>query len=836
MRASCFILCLVSLLLPSFLVAQQAAYIEGRVTDDKDRPVEGVNVVILNNQMVGTSSDREGYYELKVQANKQITVVFSFVGYEKKKFNIELERGERRELNVTFDSDAIQLKEIEVKDQRIRERPSATKVDMKGVERLPTPTGGVEKALQSQALGVSSNNELSSAYSVRGGNYHENLVYINDFQVYRPFLIRSGQQEGLSVINSDLTESVLFSAGGFQPKYGDKMSSVLDIDYKNPSEFRGSASGSLLGGSVHLEGVGFDRRLQYLLGVRYKSNEYLLNSLQTEGSYNPSFLDVQSFITYDFSEEWTVEWLTNYARNRYEFRPQSRETSFGVIDNVLQLTVFFDGQEIDTYDSFTSGLSAINNPTDNLKLKWLTSIYRTQESETFDIIGEYWLDEVETDLGDEDFGQTRRNRGTGGFQEFARNRLTATIASAGHKGFFSKGEHFIEWGLNYKHEIIDDRIKEWDRLDSAGYSLPYSGDKVLLDRVLKTEIDLQSNRFSGYLQDNWYINDTSGVNITGGLRFNYWDLNNEFLVSPRMQLSYRPDWADDIVFTASSGLYQQPPFYRELRDLEGNVNRSLKAQKSYHAVAGADLNFEMWGRDFKFITEVYYKYMWDLVPYEFDNLLIRYFGENAAKGYVAGVDFRLHGEFVKNADSWLSMSIMKTEEDIIGDYYQQYVDDEGEPVDRPDQNQEEVVDTVTKLPGSIPRPTDQRVNFGLFFQDYLPNNENFKMHLNLLFGTGLPFGPPDNQRFRDTLRIPPYRRVDVGFSALLWDRERAENIKPKNPLRFLRSIWVTAEVFNLLGVKNTISYFWVKDVTNRTYAVPNHLTSRRINGKIVLKF
>ncbi|PSR05589.1 MAG: hypothetical protein BRD50_00505 [Bacteroidetes bacterium SW_11_45_7] len=367
MRASFLIPCLMGFLLPSLLMAQQAAYIEGRVMDDKERPVEGVNVIILNNQMVGTSTDREGEYELKVQANKQITVVFSFVGYEKKKFNLNLDRGERRELDVTFDADEIKLEEIEVKDQRVRETPSATKIDMKGVERLPTPTGGVEKALQSQALGVSSNNELSSAYSVRGGNYHENLVYINDFQVYRPFLIRSGQQEGLSVINPELTESVLFSAGGFQPKYGDKMSSVLDIEYKKPSEFRGSASGSLLGGSVHLEGVGFDRRLKYLLGVRYKSNQYLLNSLETEGSYNPSFLDVQSLISYDFSEKWSVEWLTNYARNRYEFRPQNRETSFGVIDNVLQLTVFFDGQEIDTYESFTSGLSAINTPNDNLR-------------------------------------------------------------------------------------------------------------------------------------------------------------------------------------------------------------------------------------------------------------------------------------------------------------------------------------------------------------------------------------------------------------------------------------------------------------------------------------
>ncbi len=816
--------------------AQDPATVFGKIKDTDGDPLTGVNIYLIGQENYGTVTGDRGQFSFEVPSKKKVYVVLRYLGYKNDTIRLQLSKGEQYELNYKFSSGDVTIPIVEIEDKKTREEASTVKIQIDAVEVAPNPSGNIESILQSQALGVSKNNELTSSYSVRGGNFDENLVYVNDFEVYRPFLIRSGQQEGLSFVNSDLASSVTFSSGGFQPKYGDKMSSVLDVEYKRPKEFGGSAQISLLGGSMHLEGTSKGKNFTYLVGSRYKTSKYLLGGLETTGEYSPSFVDVQSFFTFDLTDNTSIEVISNYARNRFSYTPIDRTTTFGVVNNVLRLTVFFEGSELDTYDSFMGGLALVNKPNNDLRIKWLVSGYKTMETEAFDIIGEYWLDEVESDFSDDNFGNTRFSLGAGGIQEYTRNRLEANIFSAGHKGYLDKGRHYVQWGVDYKNEQITDVINEWERLDSAGYALPHSNEEVMIDRVLKSNYSQQTNRFSAYFQDTWELTDSSKLSLTYGLRMNYWDLNQEFFITPRLQLAFRPNVNRDVVFRAAAGMYYQPPFYREMRDLDGVVHTGLRAQQSYHFVLGSDVNFQMWGgRQFKFVSEVYYKYLDKLVPYEFDNVLIRYQGKNSGQGYAWGIDTRLHGEFVRGSDSYISLSVMQTQEDILDDVAILYYDAEGNRVVPTRNTKDDIVDTVVTSPGFIPRPTDQRVSFALFFQDYLPRNENFKMHLNLVFGSGLPFGPPDNERYGDTLRIPFYRRVDIGFSASLYDVAR----KKKTPTGFMKginSIWLTAEVFNLLGVSNTISYFWVKDVTNRTYAVPNHLTSRRINARLIVKF
>jgi len=640
------------------------------------------------------------------------------------------------------------------------------------------------------------------------------LTY-NDFEIYRPQLVRSGQQEGLSFVNPDLVSDILFSSGGFQAQYGDKMASVLDVKYKRPKKFGGSISGSLLGAATHIEGASTDQRFGYLFGFRHKTNQYLLNALETKGDYQPSFTDVQTFLRYDLSTDWELEFIGNYSRNLYRFVPENRVTTTGVVNRVIRLRVFFDGQEEDKYVNGMGGLAAIYKPNPDLRLKFMASGYGAIESEAFDISGQYWLDEVETSFGSEEFNESAFNLGVGTFQDWARNELRAQVGNIGHKGYWSKNKHEIRWGGRAQHEIIDDKLSEWGRLDSAGFSIPFSNDSVILSSFVRSSIHLETNRFQAYLQDTWTLNDSGNIKLTGGIRTNYWDLNKELLISPRAQLTVIPSWESDLVFRFAGGIYNQPPFYRELRNLEGIINPNVKAQKSIHAVVGIDWHFRTLGsRPFKLVTEVYYKYMTDLIPYEYDNVRIRYFGDNSAYGYAVGIDFRLFGEFVPGADSWFSFSVMQTRENIDGDTH--------------------IVADTLQWTGFIPRPTDQRVNFGMFFQDYFPTNKNFKVHLNFLFGSGLPFGPPDHDRQRDTLRIPPYRRVDIGFSALLLDGNK--EVAPRNVFRGFNSIWASLEIFNMLGVNNTVSYLWIKDFSNTVYAVPNFLTSRRLNFKIIGRF
>ncbi|NVO03133.1 MAG: TonB-dependent receptor, partial [Bacteroidetes bacterium] len=664
----------------------------------------------------------------------------------------------------------------------------------------------------------------------------ENLVYVNDIEIYRPFLVRSGEQEGLSFLNSDLVSGISFSAGGFEAKYGDKMSSVLDIQYRKPKEFAGSISGSLLGVSGHLEGVAKKMPLTFLIGVRQKSNQYLLKSLETKGDYKPSFTDIQGLFSYDFSEKFTVSFLGNYARNKYLMVPQTRETDFGTLNEALRLTIYFDGQEVDKFDTYMGAFSANYAPNIKTNLKFIASAFRSLESETYDIQGQYWLDQLENDMGNDQFGQVAFNMGVGTFLNHARNYLDALVYSAEHKGTKSVKKSFISWGAKYQHESISDKMSEWQMTDSAGYTLPYnpSGD-LILQEVVKSVNSLESNRYSGYLQNVWTLDgDSSGFSIRTGIRANYWDVNKQLLLSPRATIAYRPNLTKDVLFRFSTGYYYQPPFYRELRDLNGNLNRDLKAQETIHFVLGSDWSFKAWGRPFKYIAEVYYKYMDNLVPYEIDNVRIRYYAKNNAKGYATGIDMKVNGEFVNGIESWASLSIMQTQEDIKDDFYYDYFNKSGEQIIPGYTFDNIATDSIRHEPGYIPRPTDQRVTFSLFFQDYLPKLPSFKMHLNLVFGSGLPFGPPGYDRYKDILRIPAYRRVDIGFSYMLKSEEK--KLQQSNPFHYLKSIWLSLEVFNLLQTNNTVSYIWIKDVTNRQYAVPNYLTSRQLNLRLITHF
>lgn len=811
--------------------AQQTAIIYGTIKDSTNKPLSAVSIAVLGIPG-GISSDNDGKYSLVVPANKAITLVFSFIGFKTEKVNLKLAPDEKRELSFLLKAVNTRLPDLTIEHERNR-HTNLIPIDPKIIQFIPSPSDNFESILKTLP-GVTSNNELSSQYNVRGGNYDENLVYVNDIEIYRPFLIRSGQQEGLSFINSDLVSSILFSAGGFEARYGDKMSSVLDIQYKKPKEFAGSASLSLLGGGAHVEGSSKNQKWAYLLGFRQKSNQYLLNSLETRGDYKPSFTDIQYYISYEINDKLEISHLGNYSYNKYLLLPEDRETTFGTLNEALQLRIYFDGREVDTYETFMGALSSTYRPNANLKLKFITSSFKTYESEAFDILGQYFLNELEKDFSKDNFGDILFNIGVGSFLSHARNDLEASVYSAEHKGYYTKRNHNIQWGAKYQLESITDKLNEWKMVDSADYSLPQSPDSIiLLQEVISTKNELSSQRYSGYMQDTWLLNDQTS--LTGGIRANYWDLNQQFLVSPRISYSYKPIWKHDIVFRASAGFYYQPPFYRELRDLGGNLNKDIKAQQSIHFVIGGDYNLRIWGRPFKYVSEIYYKHLENLIPYEIDNVRIRYYATNNARGYATGIDMRINGEFVSGVESWASLSVMQTQEDIKDDFYYKYYDGDGNEISPALINIADVTDSIRIEPGYIPRPTDQRLTFSLLFQDYLPKNPTYKMHLNLVFGTSLPFGPPGYERYKDTLRIPPYRRVDIGFSKQII----GEN--PKNPinsrfLNYFNSVWVSLEVFNLLQVNNTISYLWVTDVTNRQYAVPNYLTSRQLNFRMIVKF
>lgn len=819
--------------------AQETGIVKGKVLSTDGKPAI-VSVVVEENQRFYTNSNDKGEYELKVPANQFITLVFSSLNTETIREKLSVKPNEVYVLEAEVNLKVQQMKEVEIIDRTKRQEASTTDINVKS-QLLPTVNESIEAYLVAQALGVQKNNELSSAYSVRGGNFDENLVYVNDFEIYRPFLIRSGQQEGLSFANPNMVQSLKFTSGGFQARYGDKMSSVMDVTYKRPKKFGGSFSGSLLGFGGHLEGV-FDKkqRFTFIVGVRQRLSQYIIKSLETSGQYSPNFLDVQGYFTFQWNEKWSSEIITQFSRNRFDFKPVQRETTFGYITDVKRLTVYFEGQEADRYQTFMNGFALKYQPNENLSLKLLGSAYLNQEKEAYDILGEYFLSQVESDFSKESFGENIFSLGVGGIQTWARNTLRSEVYVASHRGSWFKNGHNLQWGADYKREFIQDKISEWNRLDSAGYSLPPSpfttdGENVLLNKFLRGSTTLKSNRFSAFIQDTWKFGDSTKYSFNYGLRYSYWDLNKELLtISPRFQFSVKPKGKTDIIVNIAGGLYYQPPFYREMRNLQGEVNTNLRSQKSAQVVAGFNYAFKAWKRPFSFVAEAYYKHMWDLVPYEFDNVLIRYYGQNQARGYATGIDLRLNGELAEGDESWISLSFMKTGEDIIGDKYTAYFDSTGKEVPNTRTYKDVIVDSSTVFPGYIPRPTDQLVNFAMYFQDHIPRFKFIKVNLSLLIGTGLPFGPPDNNRYKDVLRIPPYRRLDIGFSGQLWSSEWA---KKKNGFGvMLKSVWLSLEIFNVLGISNTVSYIWVRDVANNQYAVPNYLTNRRVNGRIVVNF
>lgn len=817
----------------------EKAVVFGNITDLETGLVVEFATVYIQNTNIATESGLDGSYRLEIDADKKQRLVVSRLGYNTASILVkEMTPGSKRYVNIKLAAQESDI-EIIVTESRI-EDVGMVREEVSEFKSLPTASGNLESVLPSIALGVSSGTggELSSQYNVRGGNYDENLVYVNDFEIFRPQLIRSGQQEGLSFPNIDLVRDLSFSSGGFQAKYGDKLSSVLNIKYKRPEETKSSISASLLGASAHIEGskrLGANayNKFRYLVGARYKTSKYILGSLDTKGEYLPEFTDIQAYLTYDISRSLQVGVLGNFNKSVYEFTPTTRSTTLGLITQALRFTSIFEGGEKDRFTNGTSGVAFTYVPERDknpLYLKLLASNYQSNEEENFDILGFYRLAEIETSLGSDDFGTEVAVLGVGTQQQYVRNYLFNRIYNIAHKGGFELQtesdaitSHFFQWGLKYQNEYFNDRLNEWERIDSAGFSLPINTEELQLASFLKTENEIQSNRFSGYVQDSYsYLDEgVREMKITVGVRGNYRDLNKEFVLSPRAQFLYKPlSWDKDISFKMSGGIYYQPPIYREMRRPDGTVNLGLKSQQSTHLVGGMSYDFywkSMSAKPFRLITEVYYKTMSNLVSYEVDNVRIRYSGENDSEGYATGIDIRLNGEFVPGAESWINLAFLSTKENILNvDHLKYNPEDPDSPI----------------VQSSVPRPTDRLMQLSMFFQDYLPNNENFKMHLNLSVGTGLPFGvKDDNQIYRNTFRFKPYHRVDIGFGYQLW-KEDWKNKRPHHPFKFSKNAWLSLEVFNMLEVSNVASNTWIKTVTDQQFAIPNFLTSRRINLRL----
>ena len=827
----------------SLISFAQKAEIYGTVFNSKGKVFDPSANIAIKGYSGGAFTDENGNYRVKIPANKEIVIQYSHVSFKSKYRTVNLISGERIKLDIVLD-ESIQFDTLNITAKRY-EYTGVTHIDPREIEAIPTPTGDIISAFVKQIPGVYSNNELSSQYSVRGGSFDENLVYVNGIEIQRPMLIKAGQQEGLSFANADLVDNIEFSAGGFSSYYGDKMSSVMDVTYKRPTKFRGSATGSLLGGSIHLEGTGFKNRLRYLTGVRYKTNQYILSGLDIKGDYHPSYTDIQLFVAYDITDVWELSFLGNYAVNNYEIIPQTRETNFGTIFEALRFTVYFDGKELDRFQNYMGALN-LKYHSNEMQLNFTASAYRSVESETYDIQGQYWLDVLNNDLGKNNFGEVAFNKGVGTYLNHARNELNTWVVNAQHRGNYKN----IHWGVNIRHDIINDKLSEWKMIDSAGYSLPHPPDnigefnpnytlskEIELNDVVKGAQSLNTNRYTAYVMKDWVFQKTDSSHFykfNAGVRTNYWDFSNELLFSPRVSLLMKPANNKKLSYRVSGGLYSQPPFYREMRYHNGDINNDIKAQKSAQIVIGSDLLFTAWNRPFKFTAETYYKYMWDLIPYEMEDVRLRYFAENSAIGYATGIDLKLYGELVENAESWVGVSLMKTQEDINDDYYYKYYNATGDVVS-PGITVENIVTDSTKVePGFIPRPTDQRFVFNLFLQDYIPGYEKFKVHLNLVYATGLPYGPPTHKRYQQIKRMPSYRRVDIGFSWHLIGKDT--KIKAKNPLRHLNSAWLSLEIFNLLQINNTLSYMWISDVSGGYYSIPNYLTSRQVNLKLKVAF
>jgi hypothetical protein len=817
----------ISLLLALSGFAQKKwATVSGKLIGENENPLPHVSVVILGQQK-GIATSDSGTFRIKVPADKAFALVFSYTGYKTTQQNFLLSEGEEEQVSVKMEPGSQLMTEVVIRDQRERTEAGLIRPNPKSVINLPSPVTGVEGLLK---VFVGANNELTSQYNVRGGNYDENLIYVNDFEIFRPYLVRSGQQEGLSFINPEMVRNINFYNGGFQARYGDKMSSVLDIQYNNPKKFGGSAYVSLLEQGLHVEGLGAGKKLSYVLGMRNRSNRNLLSSQQTQGSYVPSSGDIQALLNYRFSDRWQAEMLGNFSQTRFGLIPQYSQLTSSVFSpfftSNLGLDIFFEGQEKDAYSTAMLGLSTTYQPNKRLKLKWLASRFQDDEQESMDIAGAYLFGDRDFDKSSATFGLIVNPLGAGLNQNFARNSLRIANYNFSHKGSLIAGKHIIQWGLGFDQTDIHDQMNEWEYQDSAGYSLPFNPGLLQLHQLLRSNADLNVRKYSGYVQDNIVFNRRGNAyTLQAGVRFNDNDLNRELIISPRIGASWKPAWKRDIVFRVAAGAYHQPPFYRELRRYDGTINTSLKAQRSWQAVAGFDYNFFGLNRPLRLTTEAYYKYMTRVVPYDIDNVRIRYFGENMARAYAAGIEMRLFGELVKDAESWISLGIMRTRENLQNDFYKVYTVDS---LNRP-------VDSATVQGGWLRRPTDRLITFGMFFQDYLSTNKNFKVYLSTIYGSNLPYNIPGSVKYRNALTIPPYIRIDIGFSALLLDAEKSDR-RSHSPFRDFDNIWASLEIFNLIDRSNTISYMLIKDFQNNIFALPNRLTPRLVNFKIVARW
>lgn len=816
---------------------QQTATLKGRILDESNNPIENVHVFAEDGTPY-TFSDNRGEFQLSLAPDREVRIRFQHITYRDTFIRVHLEAGESKRLTMKL---MIRGEMLRTLDVRARYDDGYVRIDPRLNYKIPTISGGVESLIK-LLPGASSTNELSSQYNVRGGNYDENLVYVNDIEIYRPFLMRNAQQEGLSFVNLDLTRSVKFSAGGFEAKYGDKMSSVLDVEYKKPTGYGGAASASLLGATAYAEGNVNDK-FTFLAGIRFKSNAYILKSMESKGDYKPRFFDTQLLLTWNPVKKLEISLLGNFSNNSYIQIPEDRETNFGPIGAAKRLTIYFDGQEVDKYETYLGGLTFNYKPDHRNQLKFIISSYLARESETYDITSQYWVKDIEADMGNKDNDMIKEVSvsAVGTFHNHARNNLTAIVSAADLRGEHRLFRNSLSWGLKVQNEVIRDHIKEWTMVDSTGYTLPnpstVPGDSVPLDdpsrilgfgegRYLYSVNDLNTLRISGFIQDTWNIDGDSATRfkLNAGVRFNVWTYNKELLISPRINFIYKPRWERDWLFQVKTGIYYQPPFYREMRNKEGVLNRDIKAPRSFQIVASTEHNFRMWRRPFKFTAEVYYKYMDRLISYTVDNVKIIYSGVNDAKGYATGIDFKLSGEFIPDLESWISISLMKTEEDILNDY-------------------DEVNDVE---PGYIPRPTDQRFAINIFFQDHIPGVTQLRVHLNFVFSSGLPFSAPNAERYKVnyvsvidgktyTNRTPWYRRVDVGFSYMFLEQGR-DRMKHKNKgLRAIKNLGVYFEVFNLLGTKNVSSHTWVNALGGSMIPVPNYLTDRLLNLKFSIE-
>ena len=870
------------LIFSSLVFGQENVTIKGSLKTSKGKPINKANISVIGTK-IGTTSNKKGEFKFEIENTGSFNLEVSHVKYQKisKKLNSDTDSV----IFIKMKNKVLQTLDVEYKD------PGSSTTEILptiNASNVALPSGNIEGLLSSVGFGVRQNNELSSGFNVRGGNFDENLIYVNGIEVYRPFLARSGQQEGLSFINPSMVENIVFSAGGFDAKYGDKLSSILDISYREPVDFEANLSTSLLGTQLQF-GDRPNSLINYNFGFRYRTNAYLLGALDTKGEYQPRFADVQGLINFNLNEKLKLTIFGTAANNLFSVQPKNRQTNFGNINEALRFTVYYEGQENTQYKTYMGALSLQHQTTEKLSLNYFISTFNTDETEYFDLLGEYRLDELERDLSSDQYGDVAYNRGVGAFLNHARNQLKANVINFYHKGDFINKKQKTSWGLKLQGEKVTNDIKEWNYLDSARFNTPKPIDSVgyqdpssipyqqlVLSNLIKANNKIASSRLTGFVQHRFKFNRSKEINLqyntdsnfnldttftsqdyftaTIGARANYWTFNNQTVFSPRINIKWRPAFykfennqivRKNITFRLATGYYYQPPFYRAARYLDGSINPTIRAQKSIHIVAGGDLVFNMWDRKFKFGSEIYYKFLQDIIPYEIENVRVNYYGENLASGYARGIDLKINGEFVEGIQSYASLSWLQTKEDLSNDFYYEYFNQNGEkiiPGYTIDQNR---ADSILYEPGFIPRPTDQRLSFSMFFQDQMPDDwdtekvkwSNMKVNINVLVASRLPYGPPGNKRYSDTLRSSFYKRVDIGFSKDLINNETDRSkFKEKSIFNEIEALWIAFEVFNLLDISNTTNYTWIRDVSGRQYSIPSFLTSRRLNLKLVARF